>query len=303
MKIVLAGGSGLIGRKLILELLHAQHEIIVLSRTPENMKKYFPGVHSEFWDAQTAFGLINILEGTDVIINLAGESIAARRWTSDRKERILSSRIQSTRAFIDVMKKMRRAPRVLLNASAIGYYGNVLHDEITETYPRGQGFLSEVCEHWEMEALKAQELGVRVVILRTGVVLDPNGGALRKLLPAFRFGFGGPIGNGRQWFSWIHIQDEIRAILFAIDHKQISGPLNLAAPHAVQMKEFCRVLGRVLHRPSWLPIPGLALRILLGEMAGPLLLQGQRVIPLKLSEAGFKFRFSNLENALRDILR
>ncbi len=303
MRVIIAGGSGLIGRRLIVELLRTQHEVILLSRRPENVHKTFPAVRAEFWDAKTSNGLTSVLDGADALINLTGESIAAKRWTSMQKQKILSSRIDSTRAIVNALEQTHRRPSVLLNASAVGYYAHVPEDEVTETYPKGNGFLPDVCEQWEMEAQKAQKLGVRVVLLRTGIVLDKSEGALHKLLLPFRMFIGGPLGNGRQWFPWIHVQDEVNAILFAMEHEQITGAINLSAPESVRLSDFCIVLGKVLHRPSWLPVPEFALRLMLGEMTHPLLFQGQKIIPKKLLEAGFKFRYPNLENALQDILR
>jgi uncharacterized protein (TIGR01777 family) len=303
MRVIIAGGSGLIGRRLIVELLQARYEVILLSRRPENVHKTFPAVRAEFWDAKTSNGLTSVLDGADALINLTGESIAAKRWTSMQKQKILSSRIDSTRAIVNAIEQTHHRPSVLLNASAVGYYAHAPEDEVTETYPKGNGFLSDVCEQWEMEAQKAQELGVRFVLLRSGIVLDKSEGALHKLLLPFRMFIGGPLGNGRRWFPWIHVQDEVNAILYAMEHERIDGPVNLAAPQSIRMIEFCNALGSVLHRPSWLPVPGFALRLILGEMAKPLLFQGQKIIPKKLLEAGFKFQFPNLENALQDILR
>jgi uncharacterized protein (TIGR01777 family) len=303
MRVIMAGGSGFIGRRLIVELLRARHEVTVLSRRPENVHKIFPTVRVEFWDAKTANVLVNIFDETDAAINLTGESITAKRWSSMQKQKILSSRIDSTRDIVNAIEQIHHRPSVLLNASAVGYYGNVPEGEVTEAYPKGNGFLPNVCEQWEKEALKAHELGVRVVLLRTGIVLDKNEGALHKLLLPFRMFIGGPLGNGMQWFPWIHVRDEVNAILYAIEHEQINGPVNLAAPQSMRMIEFCNALGSVLRRPSWLPVPEFALRLMLGEMAEPLLFQGQKIIPKKLLESGFNFRYPNLENALQDILR
>jgi uncharacterized protein len=303
MRVVVAGGSGLIGKRLIGELLRARYDVIVLSRSPEQVHEIFPAVRVKFWDAKTSSSLVNIFNGAGAVINLAGESIAAKRWSSLQKQKILSSRIDSTRAIVDALEQTHHRPSVLLNASAVGYYGHVPEDEVTEIYPKGKGFLPDVCEQWEEEALKAQKLGVRVVLLRTGIVLDKQEGALHKLLSPFRMFIGGPLGNGRQWFPWIHVQDEVDAIVYAMKHKQIDGPVNLAAPQSMRMIEFCSALGSVLHRPSWFPVPKFVLRLMLGEMAEPLLFHGQKIIPKKLLETDFKFRFSNLENALQDILR
>jgi len=303
MRVIIAGGSGLIGRRLIVELLQARLEVIVISRRPENVRKIFSAVRAEFWDAKASNVLVNIFDGADAVINLIGESIAAKRWSSTQKQKILSSRIDSTRAIVNAIEQTVRRPSVLLNASAVGYYGHVPEGEVTEEYPKGNGFLPDVCEQWEMEAQKAQEFGVRVVLLRTGIVLDKNEGALHKLLFPFRMFVGGPLGNGRQWFPWIHVQDEVNAILYAMEHEQIASAINLFAPESVRLSDFCNVLGKVLHRPSWLPVPEFTLRLMLGEMAEPLLFQGQKIIPAKLLEAGFQFRYPNLENALQDILR
>jgi uncharacterized protein len=301
IRVVIAGGSGLIGRKLIEALLSAQHETIVLSRSPERAGMIFPSAAVQFWDGKTSDGITHILEGTDAVINLSGESIAARRWTRVQKERILSSRIQSTQALLGAIKQTKRKPSVLLNASAVGYYGNVPDGGVTESSSKGEGYLADVCDRWEAEALKAQELGVRTVLLRTGIVLDKKAGTLQKLLLPFRFFIGGPLGSGAQWFPWIHLQDEVRAILFALENEQLSGPLNLAAPGSVRVSEFCGALGKIIRRPSWIHAPASMLKLALGEMAEPLVLHGQRVMPEKLVDAGFKFDYPVLEDALRDL--
>ena len=192
----------------------------------------------------------------DAVINLAGEPIAAHRWTPKQKMLIRSSRVASTHALVNAMKQTRRTPPVLLHASAVGYYGHVPEGEVTEDHQKGEGFLSDVCAQWEAEALNAQGMGVRVVLLRTGIVLDTEGGALKKILQPFRCFLGGPLGSGTQWFPWIHLQDEIGAILFALEHEGITGPLNLAAPESVRMSEFCRTLGKILQRPSCIPCAG-----------------------------------------------
>lgn len=302
MRVVVAGGSGLIGRKLIDSLLQAHHEVTLISRTPEKVMKYFTGVYARFWDTKNITALTDILDGTDAVINLTGESIASKRWTQIQKERILGSRIESTQAIFGAIRHSQRKPLVLLNASAVGYYGNVPEGEVTESAPQGTGFLADVCSLWESEALKVQEFGVRVVLLRTGIVLDKQGGALQNILRPFRFFIGGPLGSGRQWFPWIHLQDEVSAILFAMENEHITGSLNLAAPESVRMTDFCRTLGRILHRPSWMRVPAWTLKLMLGEMAEPLLLHGQKMIPQKLIDAGFQFQFPKLEDALRDLL-
>ncbi len=302
MRVIVAGGSGLIGRMLIDRLLQAHHDVILLSRSPEKIPINSTALHKEFWDARTSNGLTSVLDGADAVINLTGAPLGAKHWTQIQKQRILSSRIESTHAIIGAIKKTGRKPSVLLNASAVGYYGNVPEGEVTESGLKGSGFLADVCELWEAEALKAQESGVRVVLLRTGIVLDKNGGALPKLLLPFHFFIGGPLGSGEQWFPWIHLQDEVSAILFAMENKHIAGPLNLAAQEPVRMLDFCRNLGKILHRPSSIQVPACILKCMLGEMAEPLLLQGQKIIPQKIIDTGFKFRFPKLEDALRDLL-
>ena len=299
---MITGGSGLIGRKLISCLLQSHHEVTLISRTPEKAGKYFTGVQVKYWDVKNLEALTDILDGADAVINLAGESIGGKRWSIIQKERILSSRIESTHAIIGAIKQSKRKPSVLLNASAVGYYGNVPEGEVTEAGLQGKGFLADVCAQWEAEALKVQEAGVRVVLLRTGIVLANTGGALRNILLPFRFFLGGPLGSGRQWFPWIHLQDEANAILFAMENECIAGQLNLAAPESVRMSEFCRILGKITHRPSLVQVPACVLKFMLGEMAVPLLLYGQKMIPKKLIDAGFKFQFPNLEYALRDLL-
>jgi uncharacterized protein (TIGR01777 family) len=192
---------------------------------------------------------------------------------------------------------------VLINQSAVGYYGNVPVLPVEEDHPAGNDFLSYVCTQWEGEARKAEELGVRVVLPRTGIVLAARGGALPRMLLPFKLFIGGPLGSGTQWFPWIHLDDEIGALIVALENDQLSGPVNLAAPESVTMKQFCTALGNALHRPSWVPVPGVVLKIALGEMAGPLLLGGQRVIPRKLQEAGYSFKFPKLDDALRDVVK
>ena len=302
MRVVLVGGSGFIGKKLIDRLLQAHCELTVLSRTPNKVKNSFRAVHAELWDTKTNNALHDVLDGADAVINLTGESIASKRWTRMQKQRILSSRMESTQALIGAMKQMKRKPAVLLNASAVGYYGHVPEGEVTETRAKGNGFLADVCAVWEAEALKAQDFGIRVVLLRTGIVINKTGGALQKLLLPFRLFLGGPLGSGAQWFPWIHLQDEVSGILFAMENEHMSGPVNLAAPESVRMSEFCKVLGGILHRPSWIRVPSRALHLVLGEMAGPLLLEGQNMIPQKLIASGFKFQFPKLEDALKDLL-
>jgi uncharacterized protein (TIGR01777 family) len=304
MNVLIAGGSGFLGKALATRLLEAGHTVSILSRNPSATRQSFPDrVAVEQWDARTVGSWIRLVEGADAVVNLTGESIGAKRWTQTQKERILSSRIDSTRAIVEALRQASRRPRVLVNQSAVGYYGNVPFVPVEEDHPPGNDFLAHVAVQWETEARKATDLGVRVVIPRTGVVLSAQGGALPRLLPPFRFFIGGPLGSGSQWFPWIHLDDEIGAMMFVVEKETIEGAVNFAAPGSVTMKEFCAALGKVLHRPSWAPVPGFVLKLILGEMAGPLLLHGQRVVPRKLLDAGYAFRFPTVYEALQDILK
>ncbi len=304
MKIVIAGGSGFLGSALLRKLVEIRHSVILLSRAPDSVRsKLPPSVQIEQWDAASVGGWAAHVEQADAVINLTGESIAGKRWTTKQKGRILSSRINSTRAIVEAIGKATKKPMALVNQSAVGYYGNVEYGEVTEDHLRGLDFLSDVAEKWEKEALKAEAFGVRVVLPRTGIVLDKSAGALQKMLVPFKLYFGGPLGSGHQWFPWIHLEDEIGALIFAAENHNLRGPVNLAAPESVTMKQFCQALGKAVKRPSWAPVPGIALKILLGEMAGSLLLGGQKIVPAKLLEAGYKFHFPKLDEALHNILR
>jgi hypothetical protein len=238
------------------------------------------------------------VEGADAVVNLAGASVAGKRWSPDYKQEIETSRLRSTRALVEAIASAQRRPRVLVNASAVGYYGGRGDEILDEAAGPGADFLARVCEQWEAEARRAP---VRSVQVRTGIVLSPTGGALGSMLPPFKAFVGGPVGNGRQWFPWIHLADEVAGILWCIDRDSLSGPVNFAAPGIVTMAEFAKALGRALHRPSWAPVPAAALKILLGEFASALL-EGQRAVPRKLLESGFQFRFTDADAALRDIL-
>jgi len=241
------------------------------------------------WDAA--------LDGVDGVINLAGEPIAAKKWTYTQRQRIEKSRIDATRSLVQACAKARQKPRFLINASAVGYYGPRGDDMITEATPPGADFLSLVCQAWEKEAQKAEEMGMRVVRLRLGIVLGPGGGALAKMAQPFRFFLGGPLGSGKQWMSWIQLDDLVRLFLAAIENPAIHGAVNATAPNPVQNKEFSRTLGKVMRRPSWAPVPALALKLALGEMA-QMLLTGQRVVPAAAEKLGFEFRYADLQAAL-----
>jgi uncharacterized protein (TIGR01777 family) len=235
------------------------------------------------------------------VVHLAGENIAAGRWTDARKRRIRESRVKSSRAVAEAIEEAADKPRVLLQGSAVGYYGPRGDEVVSEEEPPGEDFLARVCVEWEASTAGVESLGVRRAVLRTGVVLSTEGGALPKMLLPFRLFAGGPVGSGRQCFPWIHIADEVGAIRFLLENDRASGPFNLTAPEPITNRQFSRVLGEVLHRPSLLPAPAFALRLALGEMAD-MLLNGQRAVPSQLQELGYTFRFPEAEAALRDLL-
>jgi hypothetical protein len=297
--IVVAGGTGFIGRHLTRSLVAKGHTVTLLTRHPTLDKEQ--KIRQVEWDGHHEGRWCEELKSAEAVINLSGASIS-KRWTTRDKGEIIQSRLQPTRTLIQAMKRLESRPKVLINASAIGYYGDLPEGEVTESGIKGSGFLADLCELWEQEARKAEELGLRVVTLRTGIVLGSGGGALGKMLPPFKFFLGGPLGSGRQWFSWIHQEDETGAILFCLENDSIKGPVNLTASNPVTMAHFCRELGRTLHRPCWAPVPSFVLRLLLGEMS-EMLLTGQRVIPQKLTRAGYRFRYPLLKEALQSIVK
>jgi uncharacterized protein (TIGR01777 family) len=301
MNIILAGGSGFIGKALTARLLADGHSVTLLTRDPARVHVSGSALRVQQWDAATVGAWGASVDGADAVINLTGELISGKRWSPAQKELIRSSRISSTRAIVQAIGAATKKPSLLINASAVGYYGDVPSGDVPESFPAGRGFLAEVCQEWESSAYAAQAHGVRVVTPRLGVVLAPDGGALAKMLLPFRLFVGGPIGSGRQWFPWIHRDDVVAGILFLLRTPTVSGPVNFAGPEAVTMKEFCRALEAAMGRPSWAPVPAPILRIMLGEMAG-MILGGQRVVPKKLSGAGYTFRYPTVGAALREIM-
>jgi len=298
MQLLVTGGTGFIGAPLCDALVRGGHELLILTRSPQTQPgragvRFLP-LDTDAWQRAMA--------GVGGVINLAGESIAARRWGPRQKRRIRDSRVQTTRRLVDAIAAASPKPTVLVSASAIGYYGARGDEELVEADAPGSGFLTETCQAWEAEAQRAEALGVRVVRLRIGLVLGPGGGALAKLAPPFRAWVGGPVGSGRQWVSWIHRDDVIGLVEWALKRPELSGAVNATAPQPVTMATLCRKLGRALHRPSWLPVPAAVLRLVLGELAD-LLLTGQRVIPRLALEGGYAFRFPGLDGALEACLR
>lgn len=289
MKIVVSGGSGFVGEPLVRRLLARGDDVAVLTRDPSRVRagrplEWHPPQQGP-WSAEVA--------AADAVINLAGENIGEGRWTEERKRRLTSSRLDATNAIIDAMKSGAKA-QTLVNASAIGYYGDRGEETLDENAPRGQGFLAELVEKWEAAAQQAPP-SARLAILRFGVVLDKSGGALAKLLLPFRLGIGGPVGSGRQWMSWVDRADVLRAIEWAIDTPSTRGVYNVTAPEPARNRDFGRALGRALHRPAIMPAPGFALRLLLGQMADEALLASQRVLPQRLEREGFRFETQTLD--------
>lgn len=297
MHILLTGGTGLIGRDLCRLLTAQGHRVTVWSRTPARV--------ADLCGAQVrGIGQLQALDGEplDAVINLAGAPIADRPWTDRRKALLWASRIGLTEQLLAWLQGRKEKPRVLLSGSAVGWYGDGGERELSETQaPVGEDFAARLCAAWEATALRAEGLGMRVVLLRTGLVLARDGGFLKRLLLPFRLGLGGPIGAGRQWMPWIHLDDQIRLIAFLLQRDDARGPYNACAPQPVRNGEFAQALGRVLHRPARLPLPAFVLRLGLGELSG-LLLGGQRVLPLRLLQAGFTFSFTELDAALDDLL-
>jgi uncharacterized protein (TIGR01777 family) len=307
MCVIITGGTGLIGRALAEYLAADGHEVIVLSRSPEKATGLPRDVRVEGWDGRTAEGWASLADGADAIVNLAGTSIGGEgffpvRWTAARRRAIRESRLNAGRAVVQAVEAATRKPSVVVQASAVGYYGPRGDEELTEEAPPGDDFLGQVAVEWEASTGPVENMGVRRAVIRTGVVLSAGGGALPRLLLPFRLFAGGPMGSGRQWYSWIHLTDQVRAIRFLIENAGASGPFNLTAPHPATNAEFGRAIGRVMRRPYFMPVPGFAMRAAFGEVA-TVVLDGQRVVPRRLQQMGFTFRFSEVEPALRDLLR
>ncbi len=307
MRILITGGTGLIGRALSADLAADGHDVIVLSRSPERAQDLPAAVRAERWDARTADGWAHLADGADAIVNLAGANLAGTsfipsRWTVDRKRIIRESRIQAGQAVVEAVEQVGTKPSVVIQASGIGYYGFTGDERLDEDASPGDDYLAQLASRdWEPSTEALEGMGVRRVIIRTGAVLDRHEGALPRLLLQYQLFVGGPIGGGKQWLSWIHLADEVAAIRFLIERQDASGPFNLTAPEPKTNAEFGRALGRVMGRPSFMPIPAFPLRWALGEISS-VVLEGQRVIPRKLLDLGFEFRFPVAEAALKDVL-
>lgn len=303
MKVVVAGGSGFLGAALCTGLAARGHEIVVLTRGTSATSD---GARYVTWPAEDAPGpWRDVIDGAEAVINLAGAGIADKRWNTTRKELLRSSRILATRALVSAIRAAKSRPQVLLSGSAVGFYGAQPEDgpDLDESAPPGSDFLATLTVDWEAEAHAAAALGCRVVLLRTGIVLAHQGGALQKMMPPFKFFVGGPIASGRQVISWIHLNDWVAMAAWLVEHGTATGAYNGTAPHPVTNAEFSKALGAALGRPSWLTVPGFALKILLGEMAGVALLAGQRAVPHRAVAGGFSFEYPEIGIAMRAAVR
>jgi len=301
MEIVLAGATGFLGSFIVKKLLAQGHNLVLLSRKPppestlKNKKIKF-----QYWDGLFSPSWAGALKECNGVINLSGEGIAEKRWTRNRKKTLFFSRIGTTAALVKAVSKMESKPDFFINGSAIGYYGNVEFGEVTEKSSKGDGFLADLCQKWEEEAKPVADLGVRLVQIRTGMVLGKGGGILNKIIPPFKFFVGGHLGSGNQWFSWIHTKDFTNAVLFVMENPKIAGAVNFTSPEPVPMREFCKTLGKTMKRPSWAHLPPFFLKMVLGELSESII-SGQKVVPEKLKLMGFKFVFPQLKDALEEI--
>jgi uncharacterized protein (TIGR01777 family) len=305
MKVAITGATGFVGSLLVQQLHGKGHKIVVLTRNTTFAQKVFPSeafpnVEIVAYTPNTSGSWQSVIASCDGVVNLAGEPIGEGRWTPERKQEILNSRKLGTQKIVEAIANANPKPTVLINASAIGYYGTSETANFDETSQSGNDFLAQVCQAWEAEATKVKDAGVRLVILRFGIVLG-NGGALGKMIPPFKLFAGGPIGSGRQWFSWIHVDDLVNLIMQALTKSEIEGVYNATAPNPVRMADLSQTLGQVMNRPSWLPVPAFAIEALLGDGA-IVVLEGQQVLPKRTVETGFEYKYPNLQSALRQIL-
>lgn len=302
MRVIITGGTGLIGRALTSSLAADDHEVYVLSRDPSRHVDLPATAKLVQWDGLSPAGWQSIVDGADAVVNLAGEGIADARWTDERKKRIYAGRINAGKAVIDALAAASVKPRVLVQASAVGYYGPHGDEVLTEASAPGKDFLAQVCFDWEASTAAAPRIGIRRPVIRTGIVLSNQGGAWPKIVLPFKLFAGGPMGDGRQYWPWIHMDDQIRAIRFVMQHADADGPFNLTAPEPLTNKDFAKTLGKVMRRPAFIPAPGVAIRIAFGEMA-TMLLDGQRALPRHLEMLGFQFTHPTAETAFRALLQ
>jgi uncharacterized protein (TIGR01777 family) len=299
LNIIILGGSGLIGKAFAQELLANGHSVWILSRRPQQVDT-LPGASVRVWDGRSSIGWMDLVEQSDAVVNLAGESIGAGRWTEERKRLILVSRKAAGQAVVEAVSAASRKPAVVMQSSAVGYYGPAENIVFNEDSTAGKDFLAGVAKQWEASTQAVEAFGVRRIVIRTGVVLDARAGILGRFVLPFKLFCGGPMGSGRQMISWIHIQDQAQAMRFLLE-KDVCGVFNLCAPQAVSNAEFGKEIAHALDRPYWLPAPGFALRLALGELS-TLVLDGQQVVPARLRQAGYSFVYPQLAAALADLL-
>lgn len=302
MHILITAGTGTIGRRLVQHLIQHGHLVTVVSRQPYKPASIPAKINFAQWDGKSADGWGHLVEEVDAIVNLAGAGLADARWSEERKKELLDSRVNPGKAIVEAIGAADSKPKVLIQSSAVGYYGPQKDEIISESTAPGNDYLADLCQQWEASSQPVEDMGVRRVIIRSGVVLDMQGGALPRMVMPFRFFAGGPIGFGQQWFSWIHYHDEVDGIRFLIENDSAKGPVNLTAPNPLKNLNFARALGQVMKRPALAPVPSLVLKILFGEMSSTLL-TGQRVVPERLQELGYDFKFPEVKMALEDILK
>lgn len=302
-KIVITGATGLIGKKLVTELTNRGDEVIVFSRNAGNAKSIFPKtIECVEWDYLKLDEWKSKIENSDAVIHLAGINLFSKRWNNDFKKSVIESREVSTRNLVEAIKSCTNKPEVFISASGIGYYGDCGETLLVENSPKGNDFLADVCEVWESESRKVGEYGIRNVQIRTGLVLSTEDGALKQMLPPFKYFIGGPLGKGKQWASWLHIDDIVSIYIYAIDNNKLNGAVNAASPNPVRMKTFAKTLGKVLNRPSFFSVPKFLLKIVVGE-AADVVIASQKIDVKKLLNSGYNFKFTDLDKTFKDLLR
>lgn len=297
MKVLITGASGLIGKALQASFEAKGYDMLLASRSEPEDDKHIR------WSIEEGFTNPAELEGVDVVIHLAGENVSGLRWTDEKKKAIRDSRVLGTRNVVNAISKLKNKPKVFVASSAIGFYGERGDDEVTESSAAGDNFLAGVCKEWEAESRRAEDAGIRTVLLRTGIVLAKDGGALSTMLLPFKLGVGGVVGSGKQWMSWLALDDEIAIINFSIENESIRGAVNAVSPNPVTNHDFTKTLGDVLYRPTFLPIPEFAVSMIFGEMGDALLLASTKVLPKRLLDAGFEFKYTDLKNAIEHAVK
>jgi uncharacterized protein (TIGR01777 family) len=292
MKILITGASGLVGKELQKSFAAKGYEMLLASRSEPKDDNHIQ------WTIEEGFSEPEKLEGIDVVVHLAGENVSGLRWTDEKKKAIRDSRVLGTRNVVDAISKLKKKPHTFIASSAIGFYGERGDEEVTESSAAGDNFLAGVCKEWEAESRRAEDAGIRTVLLRTGIVLSKDGGALATMLTPFKLGVGGVVGSGKQWMSWISLEDEIAVINFAIENENIRGAVNAVSPNPATNEEFTKTLGEVLYRPTFIPLPEFAVSMIFGEMGDALLLASTKVMPKRLEDAGFEFKHPNLKEAI-----